>query len=86
MSAEFIPASKALPRFHVVRRWVPEELEAKLKAWSPKSDLGRIVMECFAYLPNELAADLLDRITSCVVLESSWHWSISTMAGGTTTA
>lgn len=67
----YVPIGQALPRFHVVRRWVPDELSAKLKAWSPKSDLGRIVMECFAYLPNELAADLLERITSCVVLESS---------------
>lgn len=71
VAESYVPTAQALPRFHVARRWVPDELAAKLKAWSPKSDLGQIVMECFAYLPNDLAADLLDRITSCVVLESS---------------
>jgi hypothetical protein len=31
------------------------------------------VRSCFAYLPAELAGDLLDRITACVVLESALH-------------
>ena len=43
---------------------------AKLRAWSPKSDLGQIVRECFRYLPPDLAGELLDRITAVVVIES----------------
>ena len=58
----------------IIRRkdaWVPDELRHRIAQWSPKSDLGRIVRECFGYLPVYLAAELIDRITSCVVLESS---------------
>lgn len=47
------------------------DFERRLARWSPKSELGRIVRECFAYLPPELAGELLDRVTSCVVMESS---------------
>ncbi len=50
---------------------LPHELNARLRAWSPKSDLGRIVRECFRYLPADLAGELLDRITSVVIVESS---------------
>jgi len=58
-------------RFHLLRSWVPEELDAKLRKWNPKTDLGRIISECFAYLPHDLAVELLDRVTACVVIESS---------------
>lgn len=51
--------------------WIPPELQAKINAWSPKSQLGKIVRECFAHLPAELAADLLERITSSLIIESS---------------
>lgn len=51
--------------------WVPGSLQHRIAQWSPKSDLGRIVRECFKYLPAELAAELIDRITSSVVMESS---------------
>lgn len=47
------------------------DLARRLARWSPKSELGKIVRECFAYLPADLAGELLDKITSCVVLESS---------------
>lgn len=50
---------------------LPEELRGKLAAYSPKSHLGRIVRECFAYLPADLAGELLDRIMSCAVVESA---------------
>ena len=57
----------------IVRKdaWVPDELASRLRQWAPKSDLGRIVRACFGYLPPELAADLLDRIVSCVIVESA---------------
>lgn len=52
---------------------LPIGLYEKLKAYSPKTDLGRIVKACFRYLPAELAGELLDSIISVVVLESSLH-------------
>lgn len=52
-------------------RWIPDDLARRLAAWSPRSELGKIVRACFGYLPAELAGELLDRITSCVVLESA---------------
>lgn len=51
--------------------WIPDELRARLAGWSPKSDLGKIVRECLRFLPPELAGELFERITSCVVLESA---------------
>jgi hypothetical protein len=51
--------------------WVPDPVRRALKTYSPKSELGKIVRECLKYLPADLAADLVDRITSCVVVESS---------------
>lgn len=55
------------------RAWVPEELRARLKTYSPKSELGRIIKDCFKFLPAELAGELLDSITSVVVLSSTLH-------------
>ena len=52
-------------------RWLPEDLKRRIAAWSPKSELGRIVRACFGYLPPELAGELLDRISSTLVIESS---------------
>lgn len=51
--------------------WVPAELAHRLKTFSPRSELGKIVRECLKFLPAELAAELVDRITSTVVVESS---------------
>lgn len=59
------------PTMVVKDRWVPGELQAQLKAWTPKSHLGKIIRECFAYLPAHLAGELLDRISSTLVIESS---------------
>lgn len=50
---------------------VPDDLRAKLAGYSPRSHLGRIIKDCFRFLPADLAGELLDRITSVVVLESA---------------
>jgi hypothetical protein len=49
---------------------MPQELQAKIATYSPKTALGRIVRECLAYLPVEQAAELLEAITRSVVMES----------------
>lgn len=65
------PASlMSAPMYSVKDAWIPDNLQYNLKQWNPKSELGKIVRECLRYLPKELAADLIDRITSCVVWES----------------
>jgi hypothetical protein len=51
--------------------WVPDGLPARLRQWSPKSELGRIVRECLRYLPAEMAAELIERISASVVMESA---------------
>lgn len=58
---------------HVVRKdaWVPGPLESRLRAFKPKSHLGKFIRECLHYLPMEMAAELIDRVSSVVVLESS---------------
>lgn len=57
----------------IIRRdaWVPDGLPARLRQWSPKSELGRIVRECLRYLPAEMAAELIERISASVIVESS---------------
>jgi hypothetical protein len=62
----------ASPRVEIIRKdaWVPEPLRAPLREWSPKTHLGRFVRECLHYLPAEMAAELIDRFSSVVVVES----------------
>lgn len=62
-----------MKEFSVIIRdaWIPDELHARLREWTPKSDLGRIIRSCVSYLPADLATELLDRICGCVVVESS---------------
>ncbi|MGE0539747.1 MAG: hypothetical protein AB7R89_06175 [Dehalococcoidia bacterium] len=50
---------------------LPDELRARLRDYTPKGQLGAIVRSCFRHLPADLAGELLDAISSCVVLESS---------------
>lgn len=71
MVAELTPAGRVGLQLVRKNAWVPDDLAARLRGWSPKTELGRIVRECFAHLPAELAGELLDRITSCVVIESA---------------
>ena len=61
------------PRLEIIRKdaWIPEELKARIRGFSPKSRLGEIVKECLRFLPAELAGEVLERITSCVIMESS---------------
>lgn len=68
MVAELSPGG-----LQIIRRdaWVPDGLPARLRQWSPKSELGRIVRECLRYLPAEMAAELIERISASVVIESS---------------
>lgn len=60
-------------RLQIVRKdaWVPDGLWSRLRAYSPKSELGKVIRECFKHLPPMLAAELLERITSVVVVESA---------------
>lgn len=51
--------------------WLPPDLVARIRQWSPKSQLGQIVRECFGYLPPHMAAELFERITRTLVIESS---------------
>jgi hypothetical protein len=57
---------------HIVRKdaWIPDDLQAKMATWEPKSNLGQIVRDCLQYLPREQAAELFDRVCSCVVVET----------------
>ncbi len=59
------------PELLVRDRWLDDELRARIRRWTPRSQLGLIVREILiAGLTREAAQELLDRITSCVVLES----------------
>lgn len=57
----------------IIRRdvWVPEKIDDLRRSFNPKSELGKFIRECLAYLPVEMAAELVDRVSSVVVLESS---------------
>jgi hypothetical protein len=63
-------ATPLTPQIIIPRRWIPSPLQAKIRDFNPRSELGRVVRDCLRYLPPEMAADLLDKITSAVVLES----------------
>lgn len=42
-----------------------------VRGWDPRTLLGRSIREALPYLPDDLRAELVDRIRSCVVVESS---------------
>lgn len=66
---------------HTPGAWVPDPVRFALRAYTPRTHLGRIIKACFQYLPLEQAAELLDALSSAVILESSlslvhihgWH-------------
>lgn len=72
---------QAAPQTLVKDRWIPDELRFRIRAWSPQSHLGKIIKECFKYLPAEQVAELLDAITSVVVVESSLALTIIHASG-----
>lgn len=51
--------------------WVPEPVDAALHKYNPKTELGKIIKACFDHLPLDMAMDLLDHITSSVIMESA---------------
>lgn len=67
------PTTRMLDTIEIVRKdcWIPEPLAARMAAWDPRSGLGRALKETLRFLPATLAAELLERVTSCVVVESS---------------
>jgi hypothetical protein len=54
-------------------RWLPDDLDRRLHAYEPRTELGRIVKDCFAFLPSDLAGELLDRISATWVVGSQLH-------------
>lgn len=55
-----------VPRFRL-----PADIHPLIRNWTPRTRLGEMVAHCLPYLPEELRLELIDRIASCVVLESS---------------
>jgi hypothetical protein len=51
--------------------WVPAELSFGLAQWNPRTDLGRFIRACMVYLPVDMAAELIERFSRTVVVESS---------------
>lgn len=51
--------------------WVPEPVDAALRGFNPTSELGKIIKTCMDHLPFALAMELLERVTSSVIIESS---------------
>lgn len=51
--------------------WVPAPVDDALRRFNPSSELGAIIKRCFDHLPFALAMDLLERVTSSVIMESS---------------
>lgn len=51
--------------------WVPDELRHVLQGFNPKTELGLLIRDCVKYLPVHMAAELIDRISSVVILQSS---------------
>jgi hypothetical protein len=70
----------------VIRRraWLPEELEARVAAYRPQSDLGRVLKLALRELSDpEMVADLLDGISRTLVIESRLaavhlRWDVTT--------
>lgn len=51
--------------------WLPDDLKARIDAYSPQTEMGEIVRSCLRYLPAWAAAELLDRVSRTLIIESS---------------
>ena len=52
--------------------WVPEEV----KQFSPRSELGKYIKTILHLLPAEQANELIDRISSCLIIESALYGKV----------
>lgn len=72
------PSPRTLsPEIIVKDKWLPERLRETLKL-PPATHLGRAVREILKYVPDmpearEAAAELLERLSSCVIVESALY-------------
>ena len=60
---------------------LPDDLLGRLRAYSPKSQLGAIVKSCFRHLPTDLAGELLDAISRTLVVESELDVTVIRASG-----
>lgn len=67
--------------FIIKDKWIPDQVSFALKTFSPKTELGRIIRDCLRYLPVDLAAELVDRVSSCVIIETSLFLSVIRLSG-----
>lgn len=71
----------ACPEISIKDKWLPEPLRETLKL-SPGTHLGRAIREILRYVPmdmpsaREAAAELIDRLASCVVIESALYLKV----------
>jgi hypothetical protein len=63
--------------------WVPQELSYKIRSYSPKSQLGLLLREmALTYrIPADAAAELIDAITRCVIVESALYGIVTRRDG-----
>ena len=74
------------PTLTIIRNhaWLPPALAHRIKAFNPRSGLGWLVRDAILryHLPAEAAAELLDAITRCVVIESAlWLVKVDGLTG-----
>lgn len=47
------------------------DLRKRLMAWTPRTDLGKVLRTALDYLPTDMALEVLEHITRVVIIESS---------------
>lgn len=63
--------TRTAPQILVKNAWLPEQLQDTVRNYNPRTDLGKLIREACAFLPPEMAKDLLDTVQRSVVVESS---------------
>lgn len=59
------------PEIIMTRSWVPDDLDYKLRSWSPRSHLGRYVKDVIGkQLPADMMAELIEMFSKAVIVES----------------
>lgn len=64
------------PTVIIKDKWLPEGLLPHFSTFAPKSHLGQAVRDILRFLPaeaKEAAGELIDRLTSCLVIESALY-------------
>lgn len=66
-----VVSAPAAPTVIIKNGALPDELQARIRRYNPKTDLGILIKRAAALLPRHIAAELIDTLQRSVIMQSS---------------